>query len=90
MEERDFFIATGEPKPLKASCPYCRQVDEYPVRWQTRVKKKAPPPGASPEDKMRFQKARSHMVRVDDKITCKNPRCRRTFDIPSHQSVVLL
>ena len=90
MQERDFYTATEERKPLSMTCPYCRQALEYQIRWQRRIKRDKLPQGASAEDRMRFQKARSHMVRVDDKVTCGNSRCRRSFEIPSLQSVVLL
>jgi hypothetical protein len=30
------------------------------------------------------------MVRIDDMLDCKNPRCRRRFDIPNAQSVVFI
>jgi hypothetical protein len=90
MDEREFYNETEELKPLKMTCPHCRQTDEYQIRWRKRVKKNSPPPRASREDQIRFEKARSHMVRVEDKVSCKNPRCRRAFEIPSFQSVVLL
>ena len=90
MDEREFYIETEELKPLKMTCPFCRQADEYQIRWRKRVKKSNLTSRVSREDEMRFQKARSHMVRVDDKVSCRNPRCRRAFEIPSHQSVVLL
>ena len=90
VDERNFYTTSEEQKPMKMTCPYCRQVDEHQIRWRKCVKKSALPPGASPEDRVRFQKARAHMVRIDDKVSCKNPRCRRPFEIPSLQSVVLL
>ena len=90
MQEKDFYVATEERKPLKLSCPFCRESSEYPIRWQRRMKRDKFPGGGSAEDRQRFAKARSHMVRVDDKVTCVNNRCRRTFEIPSLQSVVLL
>ena len=90
MDEREFYTSNEEQKPLRLTCPHCRQADEYLIRWQKRLKKENLPGRASREDQLRFQKARSHMVRVDDKVPCKNPRCRRTFEIPTLQSVVLL
>lgn len=30
------------------------------------------------------------MIRVDEQVVCANPRCRKRFEIPSQQSVVLL
>ncbi|MDT7604858.1 MAG: hypothetical protein QOF61_2855, partial [Acidobacteriota bacterium] len=33
---------------------------------------------------------RDYMVRIDDMLMCKNPRCRKRFDIPNSQSVVFI
>ena len=35
-----------------------------------------------------FAKLRDHLYRVDDYVNCE--RCRRRFEIPSHQSMVFL
>jgi hypothetical protein len=40
-----------------------------------------PPRGADERDRARFQKAATYMVLVDDKVMCKNMRCRKRFDI---------
>jgi hypothetical protein len=90
VDERDFYTETDETKPMKMTCPFCRTADDYQIRWRKRMKKQSLPQRASREDEVRFQRARSHMVRMDDKVSCRNPRCRRPFEIPSHQSVVLL
>jgi hypothetical protein len=39
---------------------------------------------------MRFSKARSYLVRVDDMANCKNPRCRKRFEITTLQTVAFL
>jgi hypothetical protein len=39
---------------------------------------------------MKFAKARSYLVRVDDHIHCSNPRCRKRFEITSLQTVAFL
>jgi len=90
MEERDFFTEKDELKPANLNCPYCRQSDSYEIRWRRRTKKPSLPPHASQEDKMKFAKAKSYMVRVDDTINCKNQRCRRRFEITSLQTVAFL
>ncbi len=54
------------------------------------MKKDQAPPGLTPEDHEKFQKACSYMTRVDDMLACLNLRCRKRFDVPSQQSVVLL
>ncbi len=44
--------------------------------------------GANEQDRLRYQKSRDYMVRIDDMLACKS--CRRRFDIPSSQSVVFI
>jgi hypothetical protein len=90
MEERDFFTEQDEMKPAQLTCPYCRQSASYQVRWRKRTKKKSLPPFANEEDRLRFSKMRSYLVRLEDKMPCSNPRCRKRFDIPSFQTVVFL
>jgi hypothetical protein len=90
MQERDFYSERQETKPATFTCPSCRQPAEYSVRWLLREKKKDLPRGASNEDRQRFAKARSYMVRLDEMLACRNPRCRKRFEIPTHQSVILL
>src|SRR5712691_8331153 len=90
MNEQDFFNEKQEVKKATYSCPHCRERMEYDVRWLKRTKKPGPPRGANEQDRMRFQKSRDYMVRVDDMLMCKNVRCRRRFEIPSSQSVVFI
>jgi len=90
MNERDFFNEKQEIKIANYSCPKCRQSAEYEVRWIRRTKKKFLPPQADERDRARFAKMRDYMVRVDDVVICKNPRCRSRFDIPNYQSVVFI
>jgi hypothetical protein len=65
MVEREFYNETEELKPQQMICPHCRTSQEYQIRWRKRIKKQSLSRG-SREDQARFQKARSHMVRVDD------------------------
>ena len=88
MNEQDFFNEKQELKKATYNCPHCRRSDEYEVRWLKRTRKQAPPRGASELDRMRFQKSRDYLVRIDDMLACKT--CRRRFDIPSSQSVVFI
>ena len=90
MDEKDFFNEKEEVKPASLNCPHCRQQDTYEIRWRRRTKKTSLPSYASDEDRMRFAKARSYLVRVDDIVSCKNPRCRRRFDITVLQTVAFL
>lgn len=90
MEERDFFDEKETVKPAQLSCLHCRQSETYDIRWMVRMKKKALRGGASEEDRQRFSKWQSYMVRRDDLVQCKNPRCRKRFEISGLQSVVYL
>ncbi len=89
MDDRFFYDESEETKQIPLVCPFCRQEGSYPIRWKVRSKKASVPRGASEEDKKRFAKARTYMVRVDDLVACRNIRCRKRFEI-SGQSVVLL
>ena len=88
MEEREFFNEKDEMLPAAINCPKCRKTLEYEIRWRRRSKKAALPPRADERDRARFAKARDYRVRLDDKIRCKNPRCGKTIEITSIQTVV--
>ncbi len=90
MRERDFYTEKQESKTAHFICPHCRQEGEYQVRWLRREKRKQLPRGASAEDRAQYDRARSYMVRMDEQLACRNVRCRRRFDVPTQQSVVLL
>ncbi len=89
MDERKFYDEKQETKELTLVCPHCRQENAYPIRWMVRTKKSALPGGANDEDRARFAKARSYMVRVDDLVACRNLRCRKRFELTG-QTVILL
>ena len=89
LAERDFFVEKTEVKPMSLACPQCRHRDDYQIKWLRRTKKDRIPGGAAdPREKALFEKLRDHLYRVDDFVNCK--RCRRRFEIPSHQSMVFL
>ena len=88
MEEREFFNEKDEVVPAAIYCSKCRETLEYPIRWRRRVKKTALPPRADERDRARFAKARNYRVRIDDKVRCKNPRCGKTIEITTLQTVV--
>lgn len=90
MDERDFYTESPVTKKFPYTCPKCRQPSEFPVRWLKRTKKKALPAGASDLDRAKFAKARDYLVRIDDYLTCPNPRCRHRFEIPNDQTVAFL
>lgn len=90
LHERDIFDEKQEIKRARFSCPHCRTSDEYEVRWIRRTKKRNIPKHLSHEDRLRVERSRNYMVRVDDVIACRNLRCRKRFDIPSSQTVVFI
>lgn len=90
MKESDIFHERQEIKRANFSCPHCRTRNDYEVRWLRRTKKNAPPRGVAEHERARFQKSRDYMVRLDDMLACKNPHCRRRFEIPNSQSVVFI
>ena len=90
MEERDFFIESEAKHPATLNCPSCHQSESYELRWIVRKKKDTLPPRADADDRAKYMKLRSYMLRKDDKASCKNPRCRKNFDISGIQSVVFL
>jgi hypothetical protein len=89
MDERQFFTEKTETQPQSLNCPSCKQVGDYQIRWIRRTKKPSLPGGANEEDRARFKNARDYMIRLDDMVSCSNPRCRRRIEITS-KSVVLL
>ncbi len=90
MDEKQFYTETPENKKATYLCPKCRQTYEFEIRWLRRTKKKSIPPGGSDLDRAKFAKATDYLVRVDNQVTCPNLRCRKRFDIPSDQTVVIL
>ena len=90
MQERDIFDDKQESKTANYACPYCRERNDYEVRWVRRTKKKNSPRNLNEHDRKRFEKSRDYMVRVDDQLMCRNMRCRKRFDIPSSQTVVFI
>lgn len=90
MEERDFFDEKPEQRTHTLTCPHCGKADEYQLGWLVRRKKNQLGRGADERDRARFSKAQSYMVRRDDKLSCKNVRCRKAFDVAGVQSVAFL
>lgn len=88
MEERDFFDEKDDVVSAQIYCPKCRETLEYPIRWRHRTKKRSLPPRADERDRARFAKARNYRIRLDDKLRCKNPRCGKTIEITTLQTVV--
>ena len=90
MDERAFYTDAPTTKPDLLNCPYCRSAETYELRWTVRKKKDRLPPGADERDRAKFQKAQSYMVLLDDKVACKNLRCRKRFDISGIKTMAFL
>lgn len=88
IPERAFFSDRPETRPTALTCPRCRHQDTYNVRWVRRTKKPQIPQGADERDRALYAKLRDYLVRIDDEVSCS--RCRRRFEIPSHQSLIFL
>jgi hypothetical protein len=81
MDERQFYRESETTKAASLNCPFCRTADSYELRWLVRRKIDRLPPRADERDRARFAKAASYMVLIDDKAVCKNPRCRKRFEV---------
>jgi hypothetical protein len=90
MDERAFYSESQTTKPASLNCPYCRTSDSYELRWMVRKKKDRIPQGAGERDRAKFQKAQSYMVLLDDKVACKNLRCRKRFDVSGVKTMAFL
>jgi hypothetical protein len=90
MDERAYYSESQTTKPAQLHCPYCRTAESYELRWVVRKKKDRLPPGADERDRAKFQKAQSYMVLLDDKVACKNLRCRKRFDISGVKSMAFI
>ena len=90
MDERAYFVEWQTSKTASLQCPYCRTTESYELRWMLRKKKDRLPPGADERDRARFQKSQSYMVLLEDKVACKNLRCRKRFDISGVKTMAFL
>ena len=90
MDERAFYSESQATKSATLNCPYCRTSDTYELRWVVRKKKDRLPGGADERDRAKFAKAQSYMVLMDDKVACKNLRCRKRFDISGVKTMAFL
>ena len=90
MDERAFYTESPASKPAQLQCPYCRQTSSYDLKWLVRRKKDRIPQGADERDRARFAKSASYMVLLDDKVMCKDMRCRKRFDISGIRTTAFL
>jgi hypothetical protein len=81
MDEKAFYRESQATKPATLNCPYCRTPDTYELKWLVRTKVDRLPGGADERDRAKFKKAASYMVLLDDRVACKNMRCRKRFEI---------
>ena len=87
MDDRTFYNEREETKKIKLLCPSCHGEFEFPVRWKVCMKKKDLPRGANEQDRMRFAKATSYMVRLDDLVACF--KCRKRFELTGQSTVLI-
>jgi len=90
VDERAFYTESQTTRAATLNCPFCRTAESYELRWVVRKKKDRVPGGADERDRARFQKAQSYMVLVDDKVACKNLRCRKRFDVSGVKTMAFL
>jgi hypothetical protein len=82
MDERAFYRESQTTKAIPLHCPFCRTTENYELKWLVRTKVDRLPSGQADErDRAKFAKAASYMVLLDDKVACKNMRCRKRFDV---------
>lgn len=90
MDERAFYRESQATKPATLTCTYCRTPNVYDLRWVVRRKIDRLPRGADERDRAKFSKAMSYMVLLDDKVSCKEMRCRKTFEISGVKTTAFL
>jgi hypothetical protein len=90
MDERAFYTESQVTKPATLNCPSCKTSASYELRWMLRRKKERLPSGADERDRAKFQKAQSYMVLLDDRVACKNLRCRKRFEISGIKTMAFL
>jgi hypothetical protein len=90
VDERAFYRESQTSKPMTLNCPYCKTSESYDLRWLVRRKVERLPRNADERDRAKFAKAASYMVLLDDKVGCKNMRCRKNFDISGVKTTAFL
>jgi hypothetical protein len=90
MDERAFYRESQAVKPTTLNCPFCKTSNSYELRWLVRRKTDRLPRNADERDRAKFAKAASYMVLLDDKASCKNPRCRRSFEVSGIKTTAFL
>jgi hypothetical protein len=90
MDERSFYRESNTTKAMSLNCPFCKSSEMYDLRWLVRKKIDRLPSHADERARAIFKKAQSYMVLLDDKVACKNMRCRKRFDISGIRTTAFL
>jgi hypothetical protein len=90
VDERAFYRESQVSKQAKLNCPFCKTSHDYDLRWLVRRKLDKLPRQADERDRAKFAKAASYMVLLDEKASCRNERCRRTFEISGIKTTAFL
>ena len=90
LDERAFYTESQAKRPATLNCSFCRTQETYELNYVLRTKKDRIPGGADERDRAKFAKAQSYMLLVDTQAMCKNPRCRKRFDISGIKTVSFL
>jgi hypothetical protein len=87
MDNRAFYTEREENKQQKLVCPSCRNEFTASIRWKVCTKKRELPRGASSEDRAKFAKASSYMVRLDDLVACH--KCRKRIELTGQSTILI-
>ncbi len=90
MDERSFYRESQTTKAASLNCPFCKTTGTYELRWLVRKKIDRLPGHADERARAIFKKAQSYMVLMDDKVACKNIRCRKRFDVSGIRTTAFL
>ena len=90
MDEKAYYSESRVTKPALLNCPSCRTQETYDLNYILRTKKDRLPGGGDERDRAKFAKAQSYMLLVDLQTMCKNPRCRKRFDISGVKTVAFV
>ena len=90
MDERAYYSESQTKKTATLNCPFCRTQESYELNYIVRTKKDRLPGGADERDRAKFAKAQSYLLLVDTQTMCRNPRCRKRFDISGVKTVAFM
>jgi hypothetical protein len=90
VDERAYYSESQTKKAATLNCPFCKTQESYELNYIVRTKKDRLPGGADERDRAKFAKAQSYMLLVDTQTMCRNPRCRKRFDISGVKTVAFM